>query len=465
MSIASQCPDCCECPVPVVQWDSVSAAQTKCGWNEFASPSNPPKVYRRATVNNLDFFFITTPSSFEHNQTLNGLVTEIGLDCAGGCLGQTIDITGPLTGYTLYYQLEVSLNRIIYRIDGNVPPDNGGCGADYTSAAAGSDDKDTPSSSTQTVSTYAGYGPSGTDATVTLSAEYTTADLIAYVAGLLTPFPETWAGTAGSFRNLSTDERSYAARISRYRIRFKAPQTGTGKCYRVSWVERFVPEAGVTLDSREIIATGVYRPGVTVTGDGDGASVVPVMASDGSVDFFRVLNPGANYTTITITCDAAINGGTTATCTGNLLGGQLASVTKTASGNYLPSGMFLGGGGSGATIAFTMDSQGGLASVTVGSGGTGFTVEPSLTVTPKVAGTTEAVIHLHLGTETERCVEWGGELPEDYDADDSDTWPILGDGSNPYFELAVPEEDGSTFVANVRAFCDCAACPEPEEEP
>jgi hypothetical protein len=296
---------------------------------------------------------------------------------------------------------------------------------------------------------------SGGPLVATVSNEYTTAQLIEYVEGLLTPFPETWAGTPGSFRDLSTNEKSYAARISRYRIQFQPPQIGTGKCYRVEWLERFVPKAGVSLTSADLVTRGVYRPAVTVTGNGTGAQVVAVMAPDGTVDFFRVLNPGQGYTTITITVQAAINGGTTATATGSLVNGQLSAVTKTASGNYLPTGAFTGGGGgTGATIAFTLDETGGIATALLGSVGSGYTDTPNLVITPKVSGSVSARVDLRIGTETEKCAEWDGELPED-----PDELPILGDGTNPYFGLPIPEEDGLVTVVNVREFCDCSACP------
>jgi hypothetical protein len=304
----------------------------------------------------------------------------------------------------------------------------------------------------------------------TLSNEYTTAQLKTNGQSALPAYDNDWNDTAGSFANLSTDELSYSIRESRYRIRFEAPQTGTGKCYRVSWDERFVPEAGVGLTSISVLSPGEYRPNVDIDpppSGGTQAAAVAVMSPDGEVASIRILHPGSGYVSApTVTVEAATMGGATATgWTATLSAeGQVSAITGGTGGDYLPIVGVIGSGGSGATATAVMDAQGGIASVTVDSAGSGYT-----TLIVGADGVFEDFIAADLlpsfGTETERCVEWDGELPEDYDPEDSDTWPILGDGTNPYFELPVPEEDGLTTVANVRAFCDCAACPEPEEEP
>jgi hypothetical protein len=295
----------------------------------------------------------------------------------------------------------------------------------------------------------------------TVTGEYTTPQFISNTIAALTPFPGTWSGTAGSFLNVSTDELSAAARASRYRHQFPIPKIGSGTCYRLSWVERFIAEAGVALTSAEIITRGVYRPTVTSSGGGGtGLVLVAVMSSTGTVLAIRILNPGTGYTSApTITVQSAINGGTTSTgWTATVAGGQVTAIAGGSAGNYLPTGAFSGGGGTGATITFTLDETGGIATCPT-SGGSGYTAAPTLTITPKVSGSFAALVHLHLGTETARCAVWDGEIPEDYDSEDEDTWPIIGDGTNPYFELPVPTADGTTLTANMLAHCDCATCP------
>ena len=49
--------------------------------------------------------------------------------------------------------------------------------------------------------------------------------------------------------------------------------------------------------------------------------------------------------------------------------------------------------------------------------------------------------------DTPRNWQWSsGDVPEDYDPDDPSTYPIAGDGADPYFSLPVPESDGETLI-------------------
>jgi hypothetical protein len=246
----------------------------------------------------------------------------------------------------------------------------------------------------------------------------------------------------------------------RYRLRFKIP--GVGTCYRVAWVERFIPEAGVGLTSLEIISRGVYRPAVTATGGGgSGCLLVAVMNSAGQVASVRVLNPGSGYTSApTIAVAAATGGGTSSTgWTATVTDGRVVSVSGGTAGNYLPTLAFSGGGGSGATATVTMDETGGLASVTLTAAGSAYASAPALAITAKVAsGVTAAVIHLHLGTETAKCEVWDKTVPSGYNPADSATWPTLPSAAPGYLEIAVPASEGTTTVANVRATCDCSTC-------
>lgn len=55
--------------------------------------------------------------------------------------------------------------------------------------------------------------------------------------------------------------------------------------------------------------------------------------------------------------------------------------------------------------------------------------------------------------DTPMSATWDGVVPDGYDPDDSSTWPILGDGTNPYFELPVPDSNGITTVVDVTVSC------------
>lgn len=295
------------------------------------------------------------------------------------------------------------------------------------------------------------------------SDEYTTEMLREKLLDDLPAFDDDWNDTPGSFYNVSTDEASASGRKSRYRLRFKIPKVNTGLCYRLEWVERFIAESGVGVTSVAVYARGVYRPTVTLSAPPSGgtqARAVAVMSSTGTVTNIRVLNPGAGYTSApTVTVQTAINSGTTSTgWTATLTGGQVTAISGGTAGDYRPTLAFSGGAGSGATATCTVDDTGGIDTVTVTAAGSAYTSAPTLTITPKVSGSVAADLLISLGTETPFCTVWDGVEPGGYDPDDPTTYPILGDGTNPYFEIAVPTTDGTTLVANVRAVCDGSAC-------
>jgi len=55
--------------------------------------------------------------------------------------------------------------------------------------------------------------------------------------------------------------------------------------------------------------------------------------------------------------------------------------------------------------------------------------------------------------DTPRCAIWDGIIPTGYDREDPETWPILSDGINPYFELNEPEEPGEITLAEITFTC------------
>lgn len=268
------------------------------------------------------------------------------------------------------------------------------------------------------------------------------------------------SGTASSYYDFSSSLQVTLYQ-SRYRFRFKIPIGFS--CYRLAWVERFIPEAGVGLTSLEIITAGVYRPTVTLSAPPTGgtqARAIAVMSSTGTISSISITNPGSGYTSApTVTVQAAINGGTSSTgWAATLTDGKVTAISGGSAGNYLPTLSFSGGGGSGAAATVTMDGTGGLASITFSSLGSAYASAPSVSISSKVSGATAATLHLHLGTETEKCTEWDGTTPSGYDPNTSSTWPTLPSASPGYFEIPVPSSEGTTTVANVRAFCDCSTC-------
>jgi hypothetical protein len=226
------------------------------------------------------------------------------------------------------------------------------CGTDYISNFA--TDSISIISSTPTFATF-----TGGVTTLTISNEYTTAQLKTITVAALSAYDDDWNDSAGSFANLSTDELSYAISESRYRLRFPIPKVNTGKNLRASWVERFIADAGVAVTSVEIYSRGVYRPTVTISTSplGTNAAATAVMASDGTVASLSILNPGAGY---------------------------------------IPLITFSGGGGTGAAAIAIINSSGAVTGVTITSGGSGYTTAPTVAFTnvtaPRVRATGTAVV-------------------------------------------------------------------------
>lgn len=464
MSIAAQCPDCCSCPQPTVEWDSRSASKTKCGFPEFfVFPAT--KFYLRMSISGSAKYY------FFGGACMGQIGQQDDFSEADGSFRELDPALCPYASTTDWCN-----RRRVWSCSGgsrSLDSDTNFCATTreygYIGEHDSGDYSKTTTATTQTETgglTISGVRYDAGTRTTTLSVEYTDALLKSTTLAAFPAWDDDWNDTAGSFANYSADAVTYSAREARYRLRFKIPQTNTGKNYRATWIERFIPEAGAALTSVEVYSRGVYRPTVTIAAPpagGTHARVVAVMNASGGVASIRILNPGAGYTSApAITIASAINGGTTSTgwtATLSATGGQIAAITGGSAGNYLPTLAFSGGGGAGATATAAMDDQGGIASVTITAAGSGYTSEPTLTITPRSSASTAADLLLHLGTETARCAVWDGAVPGGYNPATPSTYPVIGDGTNAYWPLAVPTSDGTTLVANLRAVCDDSTCP------
>lgn len=426
-SIIGDCAECCTCPTATVEWDSRSASLTKQGFVSFTY-NDPPTI---------------SPSLGGPPQTLGTNLRRFLRSDWDGSDGFNV-----YSGFNTVDALTGSVTCGASRTNsGIVIPE---CGAGPTNYNI-----------SLTLSQCGLAGSSCETVTITLSEENTNALLKTNTVAALPAYDNDWNDTAGSFANLSTDELTYSIRESRYRLRFKIPPTSV---YRLTWVERFIGEAGTTIASVEVISRGVYRPIVTLSAPPTGgtqARAIAVMSSTGTISSIIITNPGSGYTSApTVTIQAAINGGTSSTgWTATLTDGKVTAISGGSAGDYRPTLTFSAPGGTGTTAAATctVDETGGIDAVSVTAAGSGYTAEPTLTISSKVSGTTAAVLHLHLGTETSKCIAWDGTTPSGYDPATSSTYPILP--SSGYYEMAVPTSDGTTLVANVRAYCDNSSCP------
>lgn len=456
MAIPSDtCALCCTCPTATVEWDSVSASLTKCGSSEFGTPSSPPKYYLSSTANGVAG---NIPASTWSNAKSTYNSTCTGLTLTGDVISSYSETC------------DYSISGVIFRPqEWDVDTCSGATRTRYLQDVL----KNCPnrvestyvfvySNTSSTVRIWRTCGTTN-DVTETLSDEYTTATLKSNTVAALPAYDNDWNDTAGSFANLSTNELTYSIRESRYRLRFKIPTVGTALNFRATWVERFIAEAGVSISSVSVNKSGVYRPTITLSAPPSGgtqAYAVAVMSSTGTVSSISILNIGSGYTSApTVTIQTASGGGTTSTgWTATLTAGSVTAIAGGTAGNYRPTLAFSGGGGLSATATCTVNAQGGIDVVTMTASGSAYTSEPTLTITPKVSGSTAADLLIHLGTETSKCTVWDGATPGGYDAATSSTWPILPSAAPNYYSLAVPGTDGTTLVANVRTFCNGSTC-------
>lgn len=267
------------------------------------------------------------------------------------------------------------------------------------------------------------------------------------------------AGSEVASLNYAPDEMSVAIRETRYRVRVKPSKVGSGKCMRVTWLERFVAEGGVPLSSVEIANPGVLRPQVTISAPPPGGVQARAVCVMDTVDririsSIRILNPGAGYATPPVV-EVPLSTGWAAT----LAGGTVASITGGSATlfNTLTT-TITGGDGSGASFAIRQtDVQGGAVAGNFAVGA-GYTARPAVTPSNPGGVFTAPVLVAHLGVETPRCATWDGVLPAGYDEGDPTTWPLLTLPSG-FRTLAVPMKEGTVALDDFRFICDCSDCP------
>ena len=244
-----------DCALPTLQCDSITASITKCGFDEYAGyESTPPKTYRTRSW-----------SGGMAQQTFNDA------SCNNANLLETYEIR--FSGSVTYARSTCSVSGTNdwaeYR-DGSLE-DNGSTTTSsmsgYVLFCSGECDPTTNSTSQEFVpdntcigsfpshKTYAPATPGG-NATESLSNEYTTANLISDTEGALPAYPNTWAGTCSSYRDLSSDEQTYT--IRRFKYRFALPTLTGYTTYNFTWNE------GGTSRSYTWNGTDTYTPTYTV---------------------------------------------------------------------------------------------------------------------------------------------------------------------------------------------------------
>lgn len=232
---------CCEaapCSAPVLEYDSISAAGAKCGYPEFIA-SSPPRRYRISTMtgsgtvsrnNGLAPFFCPGPpeiGEFIQESTFSFTWTQqYNADCTvltstyGGSASGNRSCEPPTDG-----QEDCECTGTFTGTGGGALPYSGGWDADLcgeTTIAVPCNSIACTPTATSTTETQLDRSCSGEDGSVTdstvLSDEFTTSEMISTVEGLLPAYDDDWNDTAGTFRNLTTNELNYSIRECKFRI-------------------------------------------------------------------------------------------------------------------------------------------------------------------------------------------------------------------------------------------------------
>lgn len=228
--------DTCSCPAPTLVCDSISASLTKCGFDEFGTPSSPPKIYLGKTQNGLLVDSTTIPGysylnqwsgSFLYNSDCSTSTDtrQLLVEIFGGCFASAT-VTGPGGEIDGEYSVGNYNGLAFWSVDCA----GSGVGVLYTCSG--------PTVSSSTVMLYMQSGcaaASGSDVRITLNNEYTTSDLISNTIAALPSYPNTFSGTCSSYRNLSSDEITYT--IQRFKYKFVLPTMTGITTYAINWNE------------------------------------------------------------------------------------------------------------------------------------------------------------------------------------------------------------------------------------
>jgi len=260
--------ECFLCPttLPSVQYDSAEADLEKCGYEEFADPSTPPKIYK----------------------VMDTEGTEAYAQFGGtGCVPDEYNPleTGTWTGHSVFPSPGCTQtgNIILHSIDYG----------DCTGEPTGSSDtelspiKITSGGATNTKTTSHDIqgpivNPTSTyerDLLQTLSDEYTTSELIGYVQDAIPAFDNDWDDTAGSSRVLDTDELHYLERHAKARAPLAGLGLISGEHYRLYYDIVLTPTVGSPSVLSSAFFDIVYTGGMTHTAE----ITLPVPDTNGTV--------------------------------------------------------------------------------------------------------------------------------------------------------------------------------------
>jgi hypothetical protein len=209
--------------------------------------------------------------------------------------------------------------------------------------------------------------------------------------------------------------------------------------YKVNYYERFISSTGSAINGYKIYNGGkVYSVEVTEFDEWGNpiyndypAEIIPIFES-GSIIRANVLYGGKTYTNVP---SCSIYGGYTTASVQLFLGsgsseyngsGSVVSCSVIDGGNYLPIFKFnKPAGGVAATASVYIDQYGTINSMSFSNRGSGYTGNPSFTLSGSFYMSVANDIYFNMGIEIPKQLTWNGQLPTNYTASVSSTYPTL----------------------------------------
>lgn len=247
---------CCNDDAPTLVCRTASASKTKCGFDEFGTPSSPPKKYlTKAQSGGLtDTFDAGGPDEVTYQNVWSGAISysrpgctatdtrQLAITSTYGANSENCTATNVVTGANGRADTATGsdlLGSFLWGTDcaGTARDPLQGCEAETIVSTTGK------TYATASCTSFTGGSVTGSTVTVTLSDEYTTTLLLADVDAALPAFSGSFAACSSTaLYDLSSDELTATKRAMEYK--FTLPSLYPGQCYRIEWIERFTPEGG-----------------------------------------------------------------------------------------------------------------------------------------------------------------------------------------------------------------------------
>jgi hypothetical protein len=216
---------CLSCPtISSVTCRSRSATKTKCGHNEFGTPSSPPKKYLvRSQSGTITLDYSSPPDTLIYSNVYSGSETYSTSTCTA-TVTSAVTVSGAPSCSAVV--IAVTADDELLQYVQELSPD---CSAGSTGSTGAFLTVDSPTQMSGDASVlFPGFG-SGT-LTISLSSEYTTGQLETNCSAAVSAASWSAYGACGTgaYRDLSSDELTISLRMVEYKVTLSAATATTG---------------------------------------------------------------------------------------------------------------------------------------------------------------------------------------------------------------------------------------------